>query len=499
MSSRDFATAKKNTIINNEFMDNSVTLMEKPKDSKVVKSKAKKADLSEDEEKPKPKVKVIKSSKAKKSENEDEIEEKPKAKVVKPKAKVIKSEDTENDENDEDLEEKPKAKVVKPKVSKIDVNIKTCAYVYTKGRNIGQTCPTTVKDDNDMCKIHMTSVEKKKNASLNSSTIEKSGIKCEYIYKKGKNKDSICTSTNAFAFNNLCKAHGGKNEDDEDENSEGCQAILAAGIRKGEKCNKKLNVESETLCDYHFKKSNKSENNENSEETPCTFILTRGDRKGSQCGKKVCKNSDSYCATHFKSSSSSNTSDSKPIKKIKTPTKSSNSDEDCEESNSDDICEYIFGKGKNKGEKCSKKTDGCGCFCKTHAKTQTSSSNSLVDNENKCSYILSSGKNKGNKCPSKAIKDGIYCTKHSKSNEKSNSKLTGSVAKVAKKIKNDIYDELNNIPKTSSSDEECQDEDLISVKNDDDDEGSDLHLSENEVIESDEEDVNIDDLSDVDV
>jgi hypothetical protein len=154
----------------------------------------------------------------------------------------------------------------------------------------------------------------------------------------------------------------------------------------------------------------------------------------------------------------------------------------------------------NKDKQCTKKIDGTGLFCKSHSQKEITSSNSLVDDSSTCTYILKSGKNKGTKCPSKAIKDSNLCNKHSKISEKSNSKLSGPIAKVAKKVKNDIYDELNekiekNEKQSTSSDDECKDEDLISIKNDDDES---ITLSDEE-IESGEDSLSAGDLSDTDI
>jgi hypothetical protein len=360
------------------------------------------------------------------------------------------------DDDDDKIESKP------TKNSKTKKEMQLCAHINTKGKYEGQNCQTSVKDGNTLCKIHMKD-EAKKKEKLNdtSNLIVKTGIKCVYIFKKGRKENQVCGNNNAYSFNNLCKTHGGK-DNDEEEDAKGCEIILNAGPNKGKPCCKKLHSQSDTLCDYHFKKSNNTTNSEtssitsNSHKTPCIFIVTRGERKGSQCGKPVCLKSETYCATHFKATNPTPKSkkiiSTKPVKpkEIKLNDINSNdtdNEEDTKNTNNIDsnTCSYVFSRGKNKGNNCIKKIHDNGSFCKEHSKKQTSSTssnNSSTEDKITCSYMLTSGKNKGNTCTSKVFEDSNYCKKHTKSDSKSDGKLSEPVKKTVKKINNEIANEL---------------------------------------------------------
>jgi hypothetical protein len=225
----------------------------------------------------------------------------------------------------------------------MDKTIKTCSYIFVKGDKKGQTCTTSVKDDNDMCKIHMTSIEKKKNSSVDSTLSDKSiksdedktTIKtCSYVFVKGDKKGQTCTTV-VKDNNDMCKIHMTSTEkkknssvdstlsdksikfDEEKTTIKTCSYVFVKGDKKGETCTTLVKDDND-MCKIHMasieKKKNssvdsylselsiKSNADSDSNVSLCTFILVKGDRKGNQCGKKVCKNSDNYCTSHFKSS-----------------------------------------------------------------------------------------------------------------------------------------------------------------------------------------------------
>jgi len=107
------------------------------------------------------------------------------------------------------------------------------------------------------------------------------------------------------------------------------------------------------------------------EETVCQFVLTRGKNKGETCGKKNVKGSH-FCATHNKKPQESE--NKKEEKSDKEPEQNEKDTENKEEKSCE--CKYILTRGKNKGEKCGKKTVKDADYCATHNKKEESESDS---------------------------------------------------------------------------------------------------------------------------
>lgn len=113
------------------------------------------------------------------------------------------------------------------------------------------------------------------------------------------------------------------------------------------------------------------------EEAGCQFVLTRGKNKGETCGKKNVKGSH-FCTTHNKKSDEpkketeketekENKEENDKIEKVENDKYENKEEKSCE-------CKYILTRGKNKGEKCGKKTVKDAHYCATHNKKEESDS-----------------------------------------------------------------------------------------------------------------------------
>ena len=105
-------------------------------------------------------------------------------------------------------------------------------------------------------------------------------------------------------------------------------------------------------------------------------MLTRGKNKGETCGKKNVKGSH-FCTTHNKKSDET---EKEPKKETEKENKKENKEvekqtekEDKEVEKSCE-CKYILTRGKNKGDKCGKKTVKDAYYCATHNKKEESES-----------------------------------------------------------------------------------------------------------------------------
>lgn len=105
--------------------------------------------------------------------------------------------------------------------------------------------------------------------------------------------------------------------------------------------------------------------NDEEEETGCQFVLTRGKNKGETCGKKNVKGSH-FCTTHNKKSDEPKQPE-KENKEKEVEKETEKEEKSCE-------CKYILTRGKNKGDKCGKKTVKDAHYCATHNKKEESDS-----------------------------------------------------------------------------------------------------------------------------
>jgi hypothetical protein len=125
------------------------------------------------------------------------------------------------------------------------------------------------------------------------------------------------------------------------------------------------------------KETKVSPSSDDEEETVCQFVLTRGKNKGETCGKKNVKGSH-FCTTHNKKPQES---ENKKENSEKEPEQNEKETENKEEKSCE--CKYILIRGKNKGEKCGKKTVKDAHYCATHNKKEESDSESEKENDKK--------------------------------------------------------------------------------------------------------------------
>jgi len=138
------------------------------------------------------------------------------------------------------------------------------------------------------------------------------------------------------------------------------------------------------------KETKVSPSSDDEEETVCQFVLTRGKNKGETCGKKNVKDSH-FCATHNKKpqepenkeQKSEKEPENKEQKSEKEPEKEKSEKENENKEEKSCECKYILTRGKNKGEKCGKKTVKDAHYCATHNKKEESDSESEKENEKK--------------------------------------------------------------------------------------------------------------------
>jgi len=121
-----------------------------------------------------------------------------------------------------------------------------------------------------------------------------------------------------------------------------------------------------------------SPSSDDEEDTGCQFVLTRGKNKGETCGKKNVKGYN-FCTTHKKSDEpkkqnekENKEKETEKENKEKNEKVENDKDENKEEKSCE--CKYILTRGKNKGEKCGKKTVKDAHYCATHNKKEESDS-----------------------------------------------------------------------------------------------------------------------------
>ena len=123
-------------------------------------------------------------------------------------------------------------------------------------------------------------------------------------------------------------------------------------------------------------------------------------------------------------------------------------------------CQFVLTRGKNKGETCGKKNVKGSHFCTTHKKSDEPKKNEKenkeetekVEKENKeeksceCKYILTRGKNKGEKCGKKTVKDANYCATHNKKEDSdSEREKEEKVEKVEDKVEEVIEEKVEKV------------------------------------------------------
>lgn len=152
----------------------------------------------------------------------------------------------ENDEDDEEekIIPKPVSPVLQEKTTKKDKKeekkVDSCEYVYIKGKNAGEKCPTKVNGTR-FCKKHAgqereETVETKKVEvkPVEVVAVSKDG-KCEYVFSKGKTAGERCTAN--VDGTRFCKKHSKEGNEPKVEKKE------AKKESKEKKTNKKEDKE----------------------------------------------------------------------------------------------------------------------------------------------------------------------------------------------------------------------------------------------------------------
>ena len=125
-------------------------------------------------------------------------------------------------------------------------------------------------------------------------------------------------------------------------------------------------------------------------ETKCNFVLVRGKNKGEKCGKNT-KN-EKYCSTHNKEkiqnkqeNNEEEVNEKQENNEEENKEKQENNEEEVNEKHTG--CNFVLVRGKNKGEKCGKKTLKNEKYCSTHNKKEKKNKETEIeendDKENK--------------------------------------------------------------------------------------------------------------------
>ena len=133
-------------------------------------------------------------------------------------------------------------------ISEISSESKTCAYVFVRGKNTGQTCTKTVTEGSLYCRDCRTKKSVQKQVEPSQTEVpEKSPTgKCTYVFPKGKLEGQNCTN-NVYDGSQLCSKCNARSSRAEKIVTGKCSHVITRGPRSGHACGFDT-FDGETYC-----------------------------------------------------------------------------------------------------------------------------------------------------------------------------------------------------------------------------------------------------------